>query len=64
MTSVDQCPSCKSCLTGERIPQEYIDAGYYGSSSTHYYRGISIVENDHHICWQCPDCGHQWGRRG
>ena len=59
------CPN--GCdLRGEPIPQEYIDAGYYGTK-THYSRMIGI-ENprvyDGVIAWHCPDCGLTWPRPG
>ena len=62
----DICPLCGSDLTGEPIPQEYIDKGYYAPGATHYSRMIGIydVALDRTVAWQCPDCGGQWPRGG
>lgn len=58
------CPHCEADLQGEPIPQEYIDAGYYGHS-THYRREIGIEVRgvyDGVLFWQCPDCKGRWNR--
>jgi hypothetical protein len=54
-------------LTGDPIPQEYIDKGYYGEGITHYSRMIGIDGGrlgiyDGVIAWTCPDCGAIWNR--
>ena len=63
--SGDNCPSCGVDLRGEPIPQEYLDAGYYGPSTTHYRRNIGVEVPgvyDGVLYWQCPDCGRAWVR--
>ena len=63
--AIDTCPACKSDLRGGKIPQEYIDQGYYPLSVTHYSRllGIEVPgEYDGVLIWNCPDCGHYWPR--
>ena len=54
----DVCPNGDD-LTGEPIPTEYIEAGYYGSN-THYSRMIGYIDPfgyDGVLFWICPDCG-------
>lgn len=61
------CPHCKADMTGEPIPKEYLDAGYYSSGSTHYSRTIGVEVRgvyDGVLLWQCPDCGKRWHRFG
>lgn len=60
----DNCPKCNADLTGEPIPQEYIDEGLYAPGSTHYSRKIGIETRDYDgvLFWQCPDCGWRWHR--
>lgn len=61
---MDTCPHCKANLQGDPIPQQYIDAGYYGTS-THYSRKIGVEVRgvyDGVLYWQCPDCGGVWHR--
>ena len=60
----DICPKCGADLTGEPIPQEYIDKGYYGNN-THYSRVGSIYDIglDRTVAWVCPDCKHEWERK-
>lgn len=59
----DICPN--GCdLTGEPIPQEYIDKGYYGNH-THYSRMIGVEVPwvyDGVLYWKCPDCNIAWPR--
>lgn len=60
----DMCPHCKADLRGEPIPQDSIDAGYYGSS-THFSRMIGVEIRgayDGVLFWMCPDCGVRWHR--
>lgn len=60
----DVCPNgCN--LQGDSIPQEYIDAGYYGEGVTHYSRMIGIEVRgvyDGVLYWKCPDCNASWHR--
>jgi hypothetical protein len=59
------CPHCKADLRGERIPQEYIDKGYYNADDPYYYRTIGVEVRgvyDGVLLWQCPDCGGRWHR--
>lgn len=61
------CPSCKADLQGAPIPQDSIDKGYYAPGSTHFGRTIGVEISDIYdgVCfWECPDCGHQWERKG
>lgn len=67
MNHPDVCPHCKADLTGEPIPQEYLDAGYYAAGSTHYSRKIGVEVSglyDGILFWQCPDCKGRWHRFG
>ncbi len=63
MSDPTSCPSCRTSFTGEPIPQEYIDAGYYGDK-THYSSVIGQYDlyEDRITSWQCPLCLHQWKR--
>lgn len=63
----DICPACDSDLTGEPIPEESLRRGFYGEwdgTPQFYSRQIGVYswEEDRTVAWQCPDCGHQWGR--
>jgi hypothetical protein len=60
----EHCPHCNADLTGEPIPQEYIDKGYYGDK-THYSRKVGHEIRgvyDGVLFWSCPDCGKAWPR--
>ena len=60
----EQCPHCLADLRGNPIPQEYIDAGYYGTH-THYSRKIGVDlmgVYDGVLYWMCPDCSKAWHR--
>ncbi|MFS0824350.1 hypothetical protein [Bacillus sp. 1P02SD] len=59
--NLEYCPFCKANLQGELIPKEL--QKHYGSS-THFSRkiGISSMERDRVIKWECPDCQQQWDR--
>ncbi len=60
----DNCPECMTDLRAGKIPQDYIDAGYYGTK-THYSRLIGYEEPglyDGVLVWLCPDCGYSWPR--
>lgn len=62
------CPSCGVSLIGGPIPQEYIDAGFYGDPDgehyTHWRRDIVVYGGDRatFLGYRCPDCGAMWGR--
>lgn len=60
------CPKCNADLRGDPIPDEYIKEGHYGEGATHFYRTIGIysMEQDRTVAWKCPDCGHEWERKG
>jgi hypothetical protein len=65
MSTPAECPECKSDLTGDPIPQEFLDKGYYGDDTTHYSRVIGIEDPDVYdgiSWWECPDCKHIWKR--
>jgi hypothetical protein len=60
----DICPNGHD-LTGDPIPQEYIDAGHYSPGTTHYSRMIGVEIRgvyDGVLYWLCPDCGIKWPR--
>lgn len=65
MSYPSECPNCGADLRGERIPQEYIDKGYYSPEDPYYYRVIAeySIELDRSTNWICPDCNHKWGFR-
>lgn len=60
----DTCPN--GCdLRADPIPQEYIDAGYYGDGVTHYSRLMGYDFPgiyDGVFIWGCPNCGGYWPR--
>jgi hypothetical protein len=49
-----------SCLQGEPIPEK-LQISY---GATHFTRkiGITSIEEDRIIIWQCQDCGGFWDR--
>ena len=57
----DKCPHCQSDLTGDPIPQEWLDM--YGGS-THYSQVIGIYDRelDRTVAYRCPDCNGEWKR--
>lgn len=57
--SKEFCPYCGADLQGDPIPKEW--QRHYGNA-THFSRkiGISSLEEDRVIKWQCPDCGKEW----
>jgi hypothetical protein len=59
--NIEYCPFCNANLQGEPIPKEL--RKHYGNS-THGSRkiGISSLEQDRVIKWECPDCHQQWDR--
>ncbi|MEK3977893.1 hypothetical protein MKY37_02245 [Psychrobacillus sp. FSL K6-2836] len=59
--SKEYCPYCGADLQGDPIPLEM--KHHYGNA-THFSRkiGISSMEKDRVIRWQCPDCGKEWER--
>ena len=60
------CPHCGSDQRGERIPQVYIDNGYYSGKDPYYYRTMGEVDMDIDmvVSYTCPDCGGTWAREG
>jgi predicted RNA-binding Zn-ribbon protein involved in translation (DUF1610 family) len=46
-------------LIGDPIPEDQREM--FGGS-TNFARQIAIIENDHIVAWQCPDCGKEWKR--
>lgn len=59
--SKEYCPYCGADLQGDPIPKE--QQQHYGGA-THFTRkiGISSMELDRVIKWQCPDCKGEWER--
>lgn len=59
----EYCPFCHADLQGEPIPKEQQQKHYGGA--THFSRkiGITSIELDRIIKWQCPDCGQEWERK-
>ena len=64
---MDTCKNgCK--LQGERIPEDYLRAGYYGKwdgvTPRYYSRliGVETMDYDGVSEWLCPDCGVRWDR--
>lgn len=57
--SKEFCPHCNANLQGEPIPKE----SQKSYNSTHFTRkiGITSVEADRILKWQCPDCNKEWG---
>lgn len=51
------CPGCGVSLDGGEIP-ENIRQHY--APPFHWNRGISVIHNDYHDHWKCPDCGYAW----
>jgi hypothetical protein len=60
----DQCPKCRSDLTGSPIPKQ--DSQYYPEGSTHFSRIVSVYDQsrDCTVAWECPDCGWRAASRG
>ncbi|KMY48353.1 hypothetical protein [Peribacillus loiseleuriae] len=56
--SEEFCPHCNANLQGDPIPKE--SQKYY--KSTHFTRkiGLTKVERDRILKWQCPDCNKEW----
>jgi hypothetical protein len=65
MSDPTSCPNCLVSFQGDPIPQEYIDAGYYGDK-THWSTVIGIYDmtEDCTVAWRCPFCQHEWKRNG
>lgn len=58
----NECPVCKSDLTGKEIPEESREL--YGGE-THFSRTIGIEIQgvyDGVVLWECPDCEARWHR--
>jgi hypothetical protein len=58
--NLEYCPFCGSCLQGDPIPKEK----QHHYNATHFSRkiGISSLEEDRVVRWQCPDCKGEWDR--
>jgi len=58
----EYCPYCAADLQGDPIPPE--KQHHYGGA-THFSRkiGISSMELDRVIKWQCPNCHQEWDRK-
>lgn len=59
------CPHCNVSLLGDKIPQEYIDEGFYPEGS-HWKREIGVEYPEKYDgIWhlRCPDCKGTWGGR-
>lgn len=54
------CPKCNANLQSEPIPKEQ-QKDY---RATHFTRkiGVSSIEWDMVVRWQCPDCKYEWKR--
>lgn len=66
-----KCEKCHSNLRGKEIPKEFLVKGYYGpwdGKTKEYYQRTIGVEipalYDGIAFWRCPDCGHEWARKG
>ncbi|WP_062355021.1 hypothetical protein [Bacillus kwashiorkori] len=59
--NIEYCPHYGANLQGEPIPEK--EQHHYGGA-THFTRkiGISSLELDRVIKWQCPDCKQDWER--
>lgn len=58
--SLEYCPHCNANLQGDPIAPE----SQHLFAATHFSRKIGVydLERDRTVCWQCPDCGGEWGR--
>ena len=71
------CPNCKvdldggsiwehffketgSALEADRIAEQY--GATRGKGQWGRQIGIYDMDEDRTVAWQCPDCGHKWGR--
>lgn len=56
--SKEYCPHCNADLQGEPIPKKQQDS----YNSRHFTRkiGISDIEKDRIVKWECPDCEGEW----
>lgn len=59
--SKEYCPYCGADLQAETIA---IEMQHHYGNATHFSRkiGISSMEQDRVIRWQCPDCEKEWER--
>ncbi|KOS60204.1 hypothetical protein FJQ98_11050 [Lysinibacillus agricola] len=55
---VERCPHCRVSLQGDEIPKEQ-QKSY---NATHFTRkiGITKLEADRILYWECPDCHNNW----
>lgn len=58
---LENCPKCEADWRGELIPREsqwlFGDARFFSRVI-----GISSLQQDRCIAWQCPDCSACWDR--
>ena len=56
----EYCPHCNANLQGEPIPE----SSRTPKGSTHFTRkiGMTTVQADRILYWQCPDCNDTWDR--
>lgn len=57
----EHCPLCQYCLKGAAIPEESINAGYYGDATHFSYKiGRYSRQRDKVVEWECPECKGIW----
>lgn len=58
---LESCPKCEADWRGEPIPYE---SQYLFGDARFFSRviGISSLQQDRCIAWQCPDCSTCWDR--
>lgn len=59
--SEEYCPHCNANLQGDPIPEK----SQKDYNATHFSRiiGMTSVEADRILYWQCPDCSGTWDRK-
>lgn len=60
-TLLESCPKCEANWRGEPIPEK---SRYLFGDARWFSRviGISSLQQDRTIAWQCPDCDACWDR--
>jgi hypothetical protein len=60
-TLLESCPKCEKSWQGDLIPEK--SRSLFGDRKW-FSRviGISSMQQDRTIAWQCPDCGACWDR--
>jgi hypothetical protein len=59
------CQGCGESFRGPKIPQEYIDKGYYEEGVQYYSTKLGIEVRgvyDGVLIWKCENCFHMWPR--